>query len=549
MSDIPPIEKPAEQVATGVTPARAGRRPQWTRLSHQHTAFSATLLLMVSVFLSRIMGLVREKFIAYLFATSGKTDAYNAAFQLPDMLSYLLVGGVASITFITILSRYREQGKEAEGEDAMSAILSAMLVVLGTAIVLGEIFAPAYTRFFFPGFDTQKAALCTHMTRILLPGQLFFFVGGILSAVLLVRKQFAYQAVTPLIYSLGIIFGGALLVRSYGVSSLAIGAVVGAFAGQIVLNGFGAYRLGVRLRFRLDWKHPGLREWVRMSIPLMIGVSLVSADTWIVNHFASYVPGNIARITYAKRLFNVPMAILGQAAGAASLPFFASLAGKGLMKEFSASVNRSATRIFAFAFLLSAWMIGLARPVVDLVFRGGAFHSAAVAAPALYFSIIAVSLCMWAAQAIYARAFYAAGDTLTPMVASTLIVAAVYPLYWFLFHRMGLVGLAIASDIGITVQTLGLIGLLNAKGLVALRGLEYRELGRAALAATLGGCGLMGLIRVLPHSTTHKADFVQLFCGTAVWFLLCWGVLAATGSTLPQQLTSRFRKRAAAAMA
>ena len=138
----------------------------------------------------------------------------NAAFVLPDMISYFLVGGAASITFVTILTRYRETGREAEGERSLSVILSTMYLVLGGAIVLAEICAPWYVHWWFNGFDAEKAALCVKLTRILLPAQLFFFAGGVFGAVLLVRKQFNVQAVAPLIYNLGTIVGGLLLVEA-----------------------------------------------------------------------------------------------------------------------------------------------------------------------------------------------------------------------------------------------------------------------------------------------------------------------------------------------
>lgn len=528
-------------VLSGTKPP--GRRPSWLRLSHEHSAFSATLLLMVSALLSRVIGLVRAKVIAYLFGAGSLTDAYNAAFQLPDMLTYLLVGGTASITFITILSRYREQGREDEGQQALSIILSTMLLVLGSAVILGEVFAPLYTHTFFPGFGVDKAALCTHMTRILLPAQLCFFAGGVLAAVLLVRKQFAWQAVSPLVYSLGIILGGVFLHRYLGVSSLAVGALIGAIAGPLLLNYIGTHRIGLRLRFRLDWSHPGLREWVRLSIPLMIGVSLVTADNWILSYFASHDSGNIAKLMYAKILFTAPIAVLGQAAGAASMPFFAALAGQNRHREFAGAVNRIVTRIFAFAFLLSAWMIGLAYPAVDFVLRGGSFHRADVGQTALYFTVFAGSLCFWSAQAIYARAFYAAGNTLTPMAASTLIAAASIPLYWFLFHHVGVVGLAIASDCGILIQTLALAWLLHYKKLVAWSGLEYPELAKSLAAAVISFAALFGVVHLLPRAGSFPHDLLQLVCGTAVWLAAAWAVLHLTRSGLPHQLISRFRGR------
>jgi hypothetical protein len=114
---------------------------------------------MASTFLSGVMGLVRSKYIAYLFGASVATDAYNAAFQLPDMIAYFLVGGTASIAFIPILSRYRESGDEAEGERALSVILTVMVCVLLVAVVLGAMFAPLYVRIFMPRFTLEEGAL------------------------------------------------------------------------------------------------------------------------------------------------------------------------------------------------------------------------------------------------------------------------------------------------------------------------------------------------------------------------------------------------------
>src|ERR1700679_3194664 len=169
------------------------------RLSGKHTAYSATLLLMVSSLLSGLLGLVRTKYIAHVFGAGHVTDAYNAAFNLPDMINYFLVGGVASITLVNILNRHREAGDEEAEDRALSVVVVAMTVVLGLGILLAEFFAPFYTHIFFGKLDPATAALCTHLTRILLPAQLFFFAGGALGSRLLVRQIFLYQAVTPII--------------------------------------------------------------------------------------------------------------------------------------------------------------------------------------------------------------------------------------------------------------------------------------------------------------------------------------------------------------
>ena len=515
------------------------------RPSHSHTAFTATLLLMSSVMASRVIGLVRTKYIAWLLGRTAAADAFNAAFQLPDMLSYFLVGGAASITFVTMLTRYCDQGRDAEGERAMSVILTTMGLVLGVAVVMAEFAAPALVHLLLRGFesDPAKAALCVHLTRILLPAQLFFLAGGVFAAVLLVRKQFTVQAITPLIYNCGIIFGGVLLYRHFGVSALAIGAVAGAFCGPFLLNAIWAHRNGMRFRPILEWKNEGLREWVRMSIPLILGVSLVTADNWIINYFASHTGGAVSLLTYAKRLFNVPVA-LGQAAGAASLPFLASLYIKPDRAPFSRAVNSSVSKILAFSILLTGFLIAMALPAVDVVFRGGEFHRADSRAMAAYFAIFAISLCLWSAQAIYARAFYAAGNTLTPMIAGTIVTGISLPVYWSLYRTLGPAGLAIASDIGILIQTLTLAVLLHWRRMVSLGGLQYGELLRSAVAAG-AVCAALTAMRHFAPTTSRVRELELLFAGIAIWVGISAAVLKMTGSTLPEELLSRFRQRRA----
>jgi putative peptidoglycan lipid II flippase len=499
---------------------------------------------MTSAMTSKVIGLVRVKYTAWLLGSSGAADAFNAAFQLPDMISYFLVGGAGSIVFISMLSRYREEGRDAEGERALSVILTTMILVLGTAIVAGEFLAPQYVRLLLHGFETHpaKAALCVHLTRILLPAQLCFFASGVFAAFLLVRKHFSVQAVTPLVYNLGTILGGVFLARQLGVSSLAIGTVAGALCGPLLLNAVGAYRAGMRYRPALDWSNPGLHEWVRMSIPLMLGVSLVSADNWIINFFASHVGGAITLLTYAKQIFSAPVA-LGQAAGAAGLPFLAGLFSRQDRGLFARAVNSSVSRILAFSFLLSAFMIAMGLPLLDAIFRGGKFHHADTETMGAYFAIFSVSLCLWSAQAIYARAFYAAGNTVTPMVAGTIVTAISIPAYWALSRGMGPAGLAVASDIGILLQTSVLAVLLHRRRMVSLAGLEYTELARALLAALVSFAALVAL-RTMVHTTSRLHELALLAGATVVWLAVSMLVLRLSGSSLPGQLMERLGKQA-----
>ena len=513
---------------------------------------------MSSSFLSRIIGLVRVKYIVWLFGRGVEADAFNAAFVLPDMISYFLVGGAASITFVTILTRYRETGREVEGQRSLSVIVTTMCLVLGAAIGLAEIFAPWYIHWWFSGFDTEKAALCVHLTRILLPAQLCFFAGGVFGAVLLVRKQFSVQAVAPLIYGLGTIVGGVLLVHKIGVSSLAIGTVAGAFFGPFLLNYVFARRAGTRFRPILDWRDAGLCEWVRLSLPLMVGVSLVTADSWIIAHFASATSGAVSLMSYAKQLFTAPMAVLAQAAGAASMPFFASLWSQQRRFDFATQVANSVSRVAALGLLSASGMVALAAPLVELLFLGGRFSSADSRECAAYFAVFSVSMFLWSAQAIYARAFYAAGNTFIPMAAGTVVTLVSWPLYASLYHWHGAMGLAIASDFGIALQTGTIAVLLHQRRMVSLASLDYAELGRCLLAALVSGSGvwlalwgLGGLAHRLfgGYASAHLAaqirwtDLIFLALGTLLWLALAKIILEKTGSALPRVMMKRLGLR------
>ena len=500
---------------------------------------------MVSTLLSRLIGLVRVKYIVWLFGRGTDADAFNAAFVLPDMISYFLVGGAASITLVTILTRYREEGREAEGERSLSVILSTMYLVLGAAILLAEIVAPWIVHLLVHGFDARKTALCVLLTRILLPAQLCFFAGGVFASVLLVRKQFSVQAVVPLIYGLGPIVGGVLLVKRLGVSSLALGTVAGAVLGPFLLNWYFAHRAGTRYRFLLDWHDEGLREWVRLSLPLMAGVSLVTADGWIITHFASATNGAVSLLSYAKQLFQAPVAMLAQAAGAASMPFFASLWTRDRRYEFATGVADSVSRVASLGLLAASGMVALGWPAIDLVFTGGRFSATDAHECSLYFAVFSITMFLWSAQAIYARAFYAAGNTFIPMVASTIVTVVSWPMYSALYHWRGATGLALASDLGIALQTLTIAVLLHKRRMVSLAGLDYAEMGRCLVAAFTGGVGAWlvawGITASAHHlqwgAALHHArswtDAAILLAGVVVWTLIAKWTLEKSGSALP----------------
>lgn len=509
------------------------------RPSHQHTELSATVLLMTAVMASRVIGYVREAYIAYAFGAEAKVDAYVAAFTLPDWLNYIVAGGTASITFVAIYTRFLAEKREDEAQKTFSIIITVMTTVLLAGIVIAEIFTPQFVRWMFHGFNPEQIRLCVFLTRILLPAQIFFYVGGIVSAVLLSHRMFLFPAFGPLLYNVFIILGGVVLGRRAGVASLAYGALVGSVIGPFLVNAIGAARIGTRYRPSFDIKNKAFREWVRLSIPLMLGVSLVTADDWILRYFASSGAGDIARLNYAKRLFAVPIAVLGQATGQASLPFFARLFGEKRLQEFSATVSASVFRISAASFLATGWMMAAALPVIDLVYRRGRFGFGDAQTTAVYFFWFSLSLAFWSAQALYSRAFYAAGDTLTPMLAASALTLASLPVYSALFHTLSVTGLAIASDIGIAANTVFLAILLHRRKLVPAGDLRWRELGKAAITAALAGYIAYRVSDLVKVRGSRSADVLELLLITLTWAAVVAAGLWFLRSDLPRELRRR----------
>src|ERR1700677_122002 len=509
---------------------------RFLRPSHQHTAFSATLLLMGTVMLSRVSRYVPEAYIAYSFGAGGQTDAYVAAFTLPDWRNYIVAGGAASITFISIYTRFLAEHRDADAKKTFSVVITVMTTVMVAGTILAEIFTPQFVKWMFRGFSPAQVELTVPLSRILLPAQIFFYVGGVVSAVLLSHRLFLFPAFGPLLYNLFIIVGGVIGGRRLGISALAYVGLIGSVVGPFLASVIGAARIGTGYKPSFDVMNPAFREWVRLSVPLMLGVSLVTADDWILRHYASSGIGDIARLNYAKRLFAVPIAVLGQATGQASLPFFSRLFGEKKFAEFADTVNASVYRVMAASLLMTGLMMAIALPLIDLVYRRGRFTFADSESTALYFFWFSLSLALWSSQALYARAFYASGNTLTPMIATSIITVVSFPMYALLFRTLSITGLAIASDLGITANAIAIALLLHIRGMVPLGGMNWKELSKAALVGAVSGGVSYEVSRILALDGSRRADLLALALGSLTWAAAVAAGLWLLRSKLPADL-------------
>jgi putative peptidoglycan lipid II flippase len=193
----------------------------------------------------------------------------------------------------------------------------------------------------------------------------------------------------------------------------------------------------------------------------------------------------------------------------------------------------------ATSLLATSFMMAAALPLIDLVYRRGHFQFSDSQETALYFFWFALSLCFWSAQGLYSRAFYAAGNTLVPMVASSLITVASIPVYSVLFHKLSTVGLAMASDLGIVANTLALALLLHRRQLVRVSELNWAEIGKAGVTSLVAGGLSYQIARVLLVNNSRIADLKALGLITVTWAGAVAAGLWITRSTLPGDLRRR----------
>src|SRR5205085_5232642 len=175
----------------------------------------------------------------------------------------------------------------------------------------------------------------------------------------------------------------------------------------------------------------------------------------------------------------------------------------------------------------------------DLAFRRGHFTIADTRQTAIYFYWFSLSLIFWSVQGLYARGFYAAGDTVRPMVAGTLVTIFSIPVYSLLFRRFGVIGLAFASNIAIFTHTLVLAVMLHYRRLALLSGLNWRELGKGLLAAMVAGAAAAIIGNSSPYAGDRWSVIFRLGIISVTWAAAAAAALWITDSELLRLLRRR----------
>ena len=382
----------------------------------------ATGLMMATVLLSRILGVARDAIISHYFGRGPQTDAYNAAFTVPDLLFYLLQSGALSSTIVPILTEFQQQGKDKAADKTVSTVASAIFVFIGLLICVMWINARPLTVWLNPGFDDARIALAVPLTRVLLPAQMFFFLGGLMMGVLYSRKQFLIPALGPVIYNSGIIVGGVVLRHWLGIHGLVWGAIAGAFVGNFFIPFVAVRRLGVNLRPCFELTNPSVMKVWRMLLPIGLGVSLPNIDQIVNKAFASYLgPGDTTAIMNAYRLMLLPIGVFAQAMALAVFPTLSLQAAEKNLPAMRKTMNQSLRNILFLTVPASALMFLLAEPIITLLLQSGKYTHADTLVTAAALRSLSLGIFAWSCQSLLTRGFYALQNSKVPVISGAIV--------------------------------------------------------------------------------------------------------------------------------
>ena len=476
-------------------------------MSTQKTIAKAAGLMMAAIFLSRVLGLARDMIIAHKFGQGGLVSAYGAAFNVPDLLYFFLSSGALSSAFIPVFVHYLKEDKERDAWEVFSTVACFMAIVLGAIVILSEVFArPLVGVLATPGFRQKYPELLgatTDLTRIVLPSQLCFFFGGLMMGTLEARGRFTARALGPIIYNLGIIFGAVALSGRLHIAGLAWGALLGAFVGNVCFAYVSLRRAGYKFFPALNLRHPGVIKVAKLALPVMLGLSLPQIDVIINRWFASYLGESaIAALNNGNRLMQVPLGVFAQAAAVAFFPTLAAQAARREIGELRSSLNLALRGILFLTIPASVFLMVLSLPIIRTFYQSGAYKSADAlyAAPALLF--YAAGIFAWGGQAIVARGFYALQDTLTVIIAGTIMTAIFIPMNYGLMQVMGIGGLALATSIAATLHMFALIFLLRKR----IGGIGAKRLAVSTGKILTGSAAIAAVCLFAQHAVGRHTD-------------------------------------------
>lgn len=471
--------------------------------------FSAAFILAFASFVSRLLGVVRDRLIASEFGASSMLDSYYAAFRIPDFIFNLLILGALSSAFIPVFTTYLSNKEREKASELVHIVMTLTVIVLLVVMVISFILMPFIMDFIAPGLSDEGKKVAIDLSRIMLLSPFFFGISNIFSGILNSYKKFTAYAFAPIIYNIGIIIGAFFLTERFGIYGIVYGVVIGS-CGHMLVQLPSILKLGYRFKPMLSL-HEGVREIGMLMIPRTVGIGVMQLSLFVTTAIASTLEvGSISIFNLANNLQSFPVGIFGISIAVSVFPFMAEAISKNDSVAFKKHFSGSFSRILFFIIPLSLLIWILRVDIVRIFFGSGQFdwQDTLITSEALsYFSI---GLFASALVPLFARAFYAAHNTKTPVGISVISMIVNIVLSFSLARTMGVPGLALSFSIASIIQcTLLLVFLRREVGLLGLSEV-WKDFTRIAIASfTLLIVGL--LVHILGESILDLSTFLGVF--------------------------------------
>ncbi|PRQ06932.1 murein biosynthesis integral membrane protein MurJ [Enhygromyxa salina] len=463
--------------------------------------------LSIAVAASRVLGLVREVLFAHLFGVGAIADAFQVAFRIPNLLRDLFAEGALSSAFVpTFLAAL--VGKAEDGAPDKEAayrlgnlVLAGVLLVTGSLSVLGVVFAEEVVGLIADDFEgsklspaaaAEKLRLAALLTRLMMPLLTIISVSAVWMGMLNAQKHFMAPAWAPAMFNVASILAGAglLVIDPHDATGIVVwsAATLGAGVVQAAVQLPVLWRLGYRPipRLRGLLSHPGVRRIVRLMAPAVLGLAAMNINVIVNTRFAAGLgDGPIAQLSYAFRIFYLPIGVFSVALATVTTTRVSEDAAKQDMRAFAASAGEGVSAVWMLMTASTVGLVLLAEPVVRVLYAS--FSDAEATATAMVLSAYGLGLLPYGLVKVLAPVFYGLDRPRIPLLASFSAVAVTIGFNAATWREFGAPGLALGTTIGALVNIAVLrLGFRRVVG--ALPGVNLRQLGALLLAnAVLGG--------------------------------------------------------------